>query len=138
MEAGEALQRASAMLTKEMADLRRFIGAQIRRERVRKGWSQQDLGEQIGVSFQQVQKYERGANNISAHVLFAIAALFNKPVAAFFPPGNGEAIDLSVETAMATRLGVRLAGAFAGLPSEKAREAAVVLVEALLQATGGS
>ncbi len=50
-----------------------LVGARVRLLRERRKMSQTALGEQVGVSFQQIQKYERGANRISASVLFQIA-----------------------------------------------------------------
>jgi transcriptional regulator with XRE-family HTH domain len=62
----------------------RLVGAQVRRLRRRAGLSQADLAKAIGVSFQQVQKYETAANRISASALVRIAAALNAPIAALF------------------------------------------------------
>jgi transcriptional regulator with XRE-family HTH domain len=61
------------------------VGHRIRAERILAGQSQMELGAQIGVQFQQVQKYETGANRVSASKLWLIAASLDRPVAAFFP-----------------------------------------------------
>src|SRR5262245_53163522 len=53
------------------------VGARIRMRRQAQGVSQQQLGEALGVSFQQVQKYERGANRISASMLVRTARALN-------------------------------------------------------------
>lgn len=63
----------------------RFVGARLRAERLLMGLSQTDLGEAIGVSFQQVQKYERGVNRISASTLLRAARTLKVPVTDFFP-----------------------------------------------------
>lgn len=55
------------------AALERKIGARIRARRRQLGLSQSELAEQLGVSFQQVQKYERGANRVAASTLVAAA-----------------------------------------------------------------
>jgi transcriptional regulator with XRE-family HTH domain len=55
------------------AALEREIGARIRARRRQLGLSQSELAEQLGVSFQQVQKYERGANRVAASTLVAAA-----------------------------------------------------------------
>lgn len=72
----------------EFNQLDAFIGEQVRLHRQRAGWSQKRLGELIGVSFQQVQKYETGRNRISAARLFVIADRFNVSVTVFFPEAS--------------------------------------------------
>ena len=61
-----------------------MVGARVRMLRERRKMSQTALGEAIGVSFQQVQKYERGANRISASTLFQIARTLGVKPADFF------------------------------------------------------
>ena len=61
-----------------------YIGARIRRERVALGLSQSALGEKLGVSFQQVQKYENGKNRVSAAHLFEICEAMNVSLASMF------------------------------------------------------
>ncbi len=60
------------------------VGARLRQRRTLLGMSQTTLGEAIGLAFQQVQKYERGANRISASRLFALSQVFDMPVEYFF------------------------------------------------------
>jgi transcriptional regulator with XRE-family HTH domain len=60
------------------------VGARIRIRRKDLGVSQQGLAEGLGLTFQQVQKYERGSNRVSASKLYEIAALLEAPVAWFF------------------------------------------------------
>ena len=60
------------------------VGRQVRMHRTVAGLSQTQLAESIGLTFQQVQKYERGANRISASTLTRIAAVLGVPVPAFF------------------------------------------------------
>lgn len=62
----------------------RHIGTRLRQLRQDRGWSQTALGERIGVVFQQVQKYERGADRISAGRLHAAGLAFELPITAFF------------------------------------------------------
>jgi transcriptional regulator with XRE-family HTH domain len=62
-----------------------FVGQQVRNIRKALKISQTELASAIGVTFQQVQKYERGANRISASKLYATAAFLGRPVAHFFP-----------------------------------------------------
>src|SRR5437868_3665432 len=60
------------------------IGQKIRALRVAKGVSQTTLGEALGVTFQQVQKYERGSNRVSAGRLQKIAHMLETPVTFFY------------------------------------------------------
>lgn len=64
--------------------LDRHVGRRVRLRRTLLGLTQQELGEQIGVTFQQIQKYERGTNRISASRLWEIARVLKVPVSFFF------------------------------------------------------
>jgi transcriptional regulator with XRE-family HTH domain len=64
--------------------LDRHIGVRLRARRREHGLSQQYLGERVGVSFQQIQKYERGANRISAATLYTLASALGAPLSYFF------------------------------------------------------
>ena len=74
------------------------VGARVRLRRTLLGMSQEKLGEQIGLTFQQVQKYERGANRIGASRLFNLSQVLDVPVSFFFD-------DMPRETAEAPVLG---------------------------------
>lgn len=60
------------------------VGQRVRIRRTILGMSQEKLGEAIGLTFQQVQKYERGANRISAGTLYRLSQVLNIPVSYFF------------------------------------------------------
>ncbi len=60
------------------------VGARVRQRRTLLGMNQTKLGDAIGVTFQQVQKYENGANRISASRLFDLSRVFDVPVQFFF------------------------------------------------------
>ena len=60
------------------------VGARVRVRRTLLGMTQTNLGDAIGVSFQQMQKYENGANRISASRLFALSRLLDVPIQHFF------------------------------------------------------
>ena len=60
------------------------VGARLRQRRTLMGMSQTNLGDVLGVSFQQVQKYENGANRISASRLFDLSRVFDVPIEYFF------------------------------------------------------
>ncbi|MDO5528524.1 MAG: helix-turn-helix transcriptional regulator [Paracoccus sp. (in: a-proteobacteria)] len=60
------------------------VGGKIRQRRWLIGMTQQQLAEQVGIKFQQIQKYETGANRVSASRLWDISKALNVPVAWFF------------------------------------------------------
>ncbi len=60
------------------------VGARLRRRRTLLGMTQTTLGDRLGVSFQQMQKYENGMNRISASRLFVLSRVFDVPVEYFF------------------------------------------------------
>jgi transcriptional regulator with XRE-family HTH domain len=70
------------------------VGKRVREHRKSLGLSQTKLGDSIGLTFQQIQKYERGTNRVSASKLWAIANLFDVPISWFFEglegAGKGE------------------------------------------------
>jgi transcriptional regulator with XRE-family HTH domain len=69
------------------------VGSRVRLRRTLLGMSQEKLGEAIGLTFQQVQKYERGANRIGASRLFDLSRVLDVPVSFFFDdmPADAEA-----------------------------------------------
>lgn len=62
----------------------RHVGQQLRVRRIHSNLSQTELGAKIGLSYQQIQKYESGKNRISASMLYEFAGRLNVPVAQFF------------------------------------------------------
>jgi len=60
------------------------VGQRVRMRRTLLGYSQERLGEAIGLTFQQVQKYERGSNRISAGTLYRLSQVLDVPVSFFF------------------------------------------------------
>ena len=67
------------------------VGRRLKLRRSLKGMSQERLGELLGLTFQQVQKYERGANRIGSSRLYEIAAIVEAPVSWFFDGLTGRA-----------------------------------------------
>ena len=65
------------------------LGSRIRRYREQAGLSQTELGEKLGVSYQQVQKYERGLNRLSVDTLLCLARALELPLTAFVETGEG-------------------------------------------------
>lgn len=62
-----------------------YVGGRIRARRKDLGVSQEKLGDELGLTFQQIQKYERASNRVSASKLFAIAQTLDTSVLSFFP-----------------------------------------------------
>jgi transcriptional regulator with XRE-family HTH domain len=104
------------------------------------GMSQEKLGDALGLTFQQVQKYEKGANRIGASRLQQIAHILQVPVSFFFdgapsvpgfqPAGLAEAPSPAyVSDFLATSDGLALTKAFMGIKSAKLRRRIVDLVE---------
>ncbi|MFX4226380.1 MAG: helix-turn-helix domain-containing protein [Porticoccaceae bacterium] len=70
-----------------------FVGERIRFYRVMRGIAQTKLGKDVGVTFQQMQKYERGDNRVSCSRLHQISTVLGVPIGAFFPSEGGEGQD---------------------------------------------
>ena len=68
-----------------------YVGSRVRLRRMMLGMSQEKLGEHLGITFQQVQKYEKGTNRIGASRLQATARVLSVPVAFFFEDAPGQA-----------------------------------------------
>lgn len=121
----------------------RRLGQRVRARRLEIGMSQERLAALLGVTFQQVQKYEKGVNRIAASRLFAIAAALDMPVARFFEGLTaGRASGVAgqrkdyIEDAMATPEGAQLMSLFASVKSLKVRRRVIELVRALVAEEG--
>ena len=79
-----------------------LVGTRVRIRRVELGLSQTQLANALGVTFQQVQKYEKGTNRIGASRLHAIAGVLRVPVSYFFPAA-GEGVDHGASTRRSPR-----------------------------------
>lgn len=108
------------------------IGRRLRERRVSLGMSQSELAEKLGVSFQQVQKYESGANRISGSRLWDICSVVDVPVGYFFeglegaPGDDGKPLD---------RQSLELARAVGSIEDENLRSQIVRLVKAFAKAS---
>ena len=72
------------MAKKQPSSVDAHVGSRVRLRRMLIGMSQEKLGELLGLTFQQVQKYEKGANRIGASRLFDISSILGVPVSYFF------------------------------------------------------
>lgn len=113
------------------------VGSRVRMRRFLVGMSQGKLAEQLGITFQQVQKYEKGTSRISASRLQTIARVFEVPVGFFFENmanySHTEEDPLSdaADATLLTRDGVALNKAFVGIRSANVRKSIIDLVKML-------
>ncbi len=118
-----------------------YVGTRIRVRRTLLGMSQEKLGEALGFTFRQVQKYEKGANRVSASRLFQLSKILNVPVPYFFDNepvdaasharrlrDDGKAVPANTLTSRET---LKLIRAYYGLPSPALRKIVFRLIEAL-------
>ena len=109
----------------------RHVGALIRVRRKALGLSQAELGGRVGITFQQIQKYERGTNRVSASTLYEIAAVLSMPVAEFFPTtGRRKQDDLSRIRFVEAKEGSAIADLFPKIAHGR-RRAIVNLIRAM-------
>ena len=123
------------------------VGSRVRLRRMMQGISQEKLGEDLGLTFQQVQKYEKGVNRIGAGRLFEIAQILDVPVQFFYDDFQSDEDDstLSEETtgyeaertdlfaSLATSDGMQLAQAFLRINDVTIRRRIVDLVKAIAE-----
>jgi transcriptional regulator with XRE-family HTH domain len=113
------------------------VGSRVRMRRLMLKMSQADLADGLGLTFQQVQKYEKGTNRIGASRLQQISQILQVPVPFFFEraPGQSGVVveiadsDLYVNDFLATSDGLALIKAFMRIRDPKLRRAIVVLVQ---------
>jgi transcriptional regulator with XRE-family HTH domain len=114
------------------------IGQAIRAHRLIVDMSQGDLARKLGVSFQQIQKYEKGTNRIGAGRLPEIAKIFNIPIGALFDANANICPGTSTGTApiklIPERSTLKLLTAFGGIAHQKIRYSLVDLVDAIEKA----
>ena len=118
----------------------RKLGQRVRSRRLEIGMSQERLAELLGVTFQQVQKYEKGVNRIASSRLFDIASALQQPVSRFFEglshargAGVAEGKPDYIDDALATPEGSQLMSVFASIKSQRVRRKVVDLVRTLAE-----
>lgn len=117
----------------------KYVGSRVRMRRIMLGMSQEKLGEALGLTFQQVQKYEKGTNRVGASRIQQIAEILQVPVSFLFeggpsgvagPDGFAEGASPSyVSDFLATSEGLALTKAFTRITDSKMRRSIVDLVE---------
>ena len=137
-------EKTDADRTPNPVDL--HVGARVRMRRKQKGISQEALANRLKLTFQQVQKYERGANRISASKLYEIARTLELPIADFFegldetvgPDGVAEAPTPFLHGSPMSADAMELASAFEKLKRGRVRRRVVELVKALAAEDDGT
>ena len=134
------------MSTKAPNPVDRYVGSRVRMRRIMLGMSQEKLGEALGLTFQQIQKYEKGINRIGASRLFDLAQVLGVPVQFFYEEaptvdaGHGQLVpdgfaekpaESSIVEFLRSRDGLELNKAFVRISDAKARRAIVDLVRSL-------
>jgi transcriptional regulator with XRE-family HTH domain len=104
------------------------VGANVRTWRIARGLTQAELAKRLGITFQQVQKYETGHNRISTGRLAKAAAILDVPMSAFF---HGLGDRQPAQALLANSRAYRLAHAFAAINNSTVRLSLVGLVENL-------
>jgi transcriptional regulator with XRE-family HTH domain len=133
------------MTVKSPNPVDRHVGSRVRMRRMLAGLSQEKLGTALGITFQQIQKYEKGTNRIGASRLQQISRALGVPVSYFFEdaPGGVDGADGSgfaesggnyVSDLLATSDGLQLTKAFLRIRDAKVRRRLVELVVALAAA----
>jgi transcriptional regulator with XRE-family HTH domain len=117
----------------------KYVGSRIRMRRIMLGMSQEKLGESLGLTFQQIQKYEKGTNRVGASRLQQISEILQVPVSFLFEGGPGGSINANglseapspayVSDFLATSEGLALTRAFTRINDSKLRRSIVDLVE---------
>jgi transcriptional regulator with XRE-family HTH domain len=113
-----------------------IVGANIRVFRMKADMSQTALGEQLGVTFQQVQKYEKGTNRVGASRLLTIATVLNVPITSFYDGTKGAKAAAGAPAPvqlLAPRDAYKLAEAFSKITSQRVRNSIVALVQTLTE-----
>ena len=135
------------MPVKVMNPTDKYVGSRVRMRRLMLGMSQGTLADQLGLTFQQVQKYEKGTNRISASRLQQMCQILQVPVPFFFDgaPHIAGQVGKGVEAPLpayipdflATSDGLALVKAFMQINHSELRRSIVRLVEAIVGDAGG-
>lgn len=107
------------------------VGERIRERRTELGLTQEDLARKLNISYQQLQKYETGANRVSAGRLFEVAGILKTDVLFFYEGLESETAAEPMEHGGKNRLAIELVRNFANLDDPELRSAISGLVKSL-------
>ena len=108
-----------------------FVGARIREGRTGLGLSQTQIADALGISFQQEQKYETGANRVSAGKLFELAQFLNVDIGYFFDGFDEHSPTTALEHGGRQRATISLYKNFSKIEDNDVRRAIIALVNAI-------
>lgn len=109
----------------------RLVGDRIRRRRILMGLTQDQLGEALGISYQQVQKYETGANRVSAGRLYLIASRLEVSPGWFFDPVKSDASSSDFDELGSSRQLMDFVRSFSKIEDERLKAVLISLVRAM-------
>lgn len=109
------------------------MGKRIRLRRVEQKISQADLGEKLGVSFQQVQKYEKGVNRVGAARLQQIASALSVPITFFYDSDNTKSREVESLLFLDSAFSLRLLRAYSKIKSQTVQRQLVTLMESIAE-----
>jgi transcriptional regulator with XRE-family HTH domain len=112
------------------------IGARMRTRRRQLGLSQTNLADRLGVSFQQVQKYERGSNRVAASTLVTAAEALGVSVGWLVGEEGGRGDDEALFQALAQPGALEMVRAFNAIPDARARSALLALAQEMSSSRG--
>ena len=113
------------------------VGRRVRAIRLERDMSQSALGKLLGVTFQQVQKYEKGVNRIGAGRLQSLAEIFEVPISAFFDEKKTSGEHKSTLFELADSAGaLALLRAYASLPDQRLKRSLVQLARSMAMQHG--
>ena len=113
------------------SEVDRLVGDRIRRRRILMGLTQDQLGEALGISYQQIQKYETGANRVSAGRLYLIGECLEVSPGWFFDPVKSDASSDDFDELGSSRLLMEFVRSFARIEDERVKSLLVSLVKAM-------
>ncbi len=128
------------MASKDPSNIDKHIGYKLKLRRVDAGMSQEALGEKVSLSFQQIQKYEKGANRISASRLFELARILEVEISYFFEGFETSSSYMRMEDSapipkflnfVSSNEGMSLNRAFTRIKSRRTRRALIDMAKSL-------
>ncbi len=130
-------------MSKRLHPLNKVVGAKVRERRILLGMSQRQLADAVGLTFQQIQKYENGTNRIDVARLAALAHALERPPEWFFRPAEADApaqfpifpSEITVEDELWSREALTLIRGFNRIFDPVARQGVLNLVQAISAAS---